>query len=323
MPISIGKLRRIQQCSTPDNVFVVLALDHRDELRQALKPIEPDSLSYGEMAAFKSEVMRVLAPICSAILLDPEYGAAQAIAGGTLSGTTGLLVTVEAAGYVGQATDRRNELLPGWDVAKVARMGASAVKMRLYYHPEARHASKQEALVDEVAAACREREIPFFLEPVPYSLDRKSAELPAGDKRAVVIESARRLSGRGIDVLKSDFPLDTEAEPRRGEWEAACRELSEASAVPWVLRSGGASYREFRIQTEIACRCGAGGVVAGRAVWQEATDRRDGSLAEFLENTAVDRMVELSDIIAEHAMPWTRYFPSPVEDISESWYEQY
>ena len=42
MPISIGKLRRLQQCSTPDNVFVVLALDHRDELRQALKPIEPD-----------------------------------------------------------------------------------------------------------------------------------------------------------------------------------------------------------------------------------------------------------------------------------------
>ena len=44
-------------------------------------------------------------------------------------------------------------------------------------------------------------------------------------------------------------------------------------------------------------------------------------IASRLSSTAP--RLELSDIIAEHAMPWTRYFPSPVEDISESWYEQY
>src|SRR5690606_4307056 len=106
----------------------------------------PDSLSYGEMAAFKSEVVEALAGVASAVVLDPQYGAAQAIAAGSLPGNAGLIVTVEASGYSGDTTNRRNSLLENWSVDKIARMGASAVKMRLFYHPEAKSAAKQEAL---------------------------------------------------------------------------------------------------------------------------------------------------------------------------------
>ena len=174
----------------------VVALDHREDLRSLLKPIEPDSLSYGEMAAFKSEVVQSLAGVVSAMLLDPEYGAAQAIAAGSLPGNIGLLVTLGAAGYAGDATNRRTVLLENWGVEKIARMGASAVKLRLAYHPQAKNAAKQEALVDEVAAACREADIPLFLEPLSYSLEGKGKTLASAEKRAVVVESARRLSGR-------------------------------------------------------------------------------------------------------------------------------
>jgi tagatose-1,6-bisphosphate aldolase len=208
-------------------------------------------------------------------------------------------------------------------VEKIARMGASAVKMRIYYHPEAKGAAKQEALVDEVVAACREADIPLFLEPLSFSLQAKANGLPSAEKRAVVVETARRLSSRGIDVLKAEFPLDTREEPRRGEWEAACRELTEASDVPWVLLSGGISFKEFRQQTEIACRCGASGVVVGRAVWQEATELRNKAHDDFLQKTAIDRMVELGDLIAEYGTPWLKYHPNPAEDVGENWYEKY
>ena len=50
-------------------------------------------------------------------------------------------------------------------------------------------------------------------------------------------------------MLKAEFPLDTQQEPRRGEWEAACRELTEASAVPWVLLSVMAP------SCTVACNC--------------------------------------------------------------------
>jgi len=324
MSLTIGKLRRLQQCSTPDGVFVVVALDHRDDLRRLLKSAEPESLSYAEMVSFKSEVVAALAPVSSAVLLDPEFGAPQAIAAGSLPGNTGLMVTIEAAGYTGEAGNRRTALLDDWDVTKIARLGASAAKMRLYYHPEARHAARQEALVDEVAAACREADIPLFLEPLSFSLDSKGGNgLPSAEKRAIVVETARRLSGRGIDVLKAEFPLDPREEPRRGEWEDACRELTEASAVPWVLLSGGVPFKEFTRQTEIACRCGASGVVVGRAVWQEATELRNKAHEDFLHKTAIERMVQLSDIIAEYASPWTKYYPSAIDDVGEGWYRTY
>ena len=323
MNLSIGKLRRLQQCSTPDGMFVVVALDHRDDLRRLLKPNEPESLSYAEMVAFKSDVVRVLAPVSSAVLLDPEFGAAQAIAAGSLPGNTGLMVTVEASGYTGEATNRRSSLLDEWSVNKISRMGASAVKMRLYYHPEARSVGKQEALLDEVVDACRAADIPLFLEPLSYPLSGKAKSLPSAEKRAVVIETARRLSPRGIDVLKAEFPLDGREEPRRGEWEAACRELTEASVVPWVLLSGGIPYKEFTRQTEIACRCGAGGVVVGRAVWQEAAELRNAAHEEFLQKTAIERMVDLGDIIAEYGTPWTKYYPSAADDVGQTWYANY
>lgn len=322
MSLTIGKMRRLQQCSTPDGLFVIVALDHREDLRRLLKPIEPDSLSYGEMVAFKSEVVQSLSGVVSAVLLDPEYGAAQAIAGGSLPGNTGLLVTIEATGYTGEATNRRTALLEGWSVEKIARMGASGVKMRLFYHPEAKSAARQEALVDEVAAACRAADIPLFLEPLSYS-PVKGKALSSAEKRTVVIETARRLSVRGIDVLKAEFPLDTAEEPRRGEWEAACAELTEASAVPWVLLSAGVSFKEFRRQTEIACRCGAGGVVVGRAVWQEATELRNKAHDDFLAKTAVERMIELGDLIAEYGTPWTKYHPNPADEVGEGWFARY
>ncbi len=323
MNLTIGKMRRLQQCSTPDGMFVIAALDHRDDLRQILKPAEPESLSYAEMVAFKSEVVQALAPVSSAVLLDPEYGAAQAIAAGALPGNTGLIVTVEASGFEGDATNRRSALLPEWGVEKVVRLGASAVKMRLYYHPEAKNAAKQEKLVDEVVAACREADMPLFLEPLSYSLNSKVKELSSAEKREVVIETARRFSTRGIDVLKAEFPLDGREEPRRGEWETACADLTEACAVPWVLLSGGVSFKEFTARTEIACRFGASGVLVGRAVWQEAVELRNAAHDEFLQKTAIERMVELGDIAAEFGTPWTKYYPGAADEVGELWYESY
>jgi len=302
---------------------VIMALDHRNNLRRALNPTNPDSIGYGEMVAFKNEVVRALAPVSSAVLLDPEFGAAQAVAAGALPGRTGLMVAVESTGYTDEPTARRSEILTGWGVEKIARMGASAVKLLLYYHPEARNAAEQEALVDEVALACRNYDMPFFLEPLSFVIDGKVKKLTSAERREVVLETARRLSPRGIDVLKAEFPLDVAEESDEGVWEAACRELTEASEVPWVLLSGGVSFDTFARQTEIACRAGAAGVMAGRAVWQEAVELRNSEQSDFLYKLAVDRMVELGDIIAEYGTPYTQYYTTAPDAVGETWYSAY
>ena len=64
--LSIGKYRGLQQCATERGAVAVFALDHRGNLRRALNPANPDSVSPAEMSAFKQQVVAALAPATSA-----------------------------------------------------------------------------------------------------------------------------------------------------------------------------------------------------------------------------------------------------------------
>ena len=55
-----------------------------------------------------------------------------------------------------------------------------------------------------------------------------------------------------------------------GIWREACDELDEASALPWVLLSGGVDETTFEAQVSTACDAGASGVLVGRSVWADA-----------------------------------------------------
>jgi tagatose 1,6-diphosphate aldolase len=63
-----------------------MALDHRGNLRQILNPAQPQSVLPSEMIAFKQQTVAALAPTANAVLLDPEFGAAQCMASGALPG---------------------------------------------------------------------------------------------------------------------------------------------------------------------------------------------------------------------------------------------
>ena len=303
---STGKLRRLQRCATGRGVFSILAIDHRNNLRRALNPADPAAVSDEALVAFKQAVVAALAPAASAVLVDPEYGVAPVIAAGVLPGATGLILALERTGYTGERTARVSGLLPGWDAQRAVRSGADGVKLLVYYHPDAPTAPQIEALVRQVAASCQEAEIPLFLEPLSYSLDPAQPRLAPPERRRVVVETARRLTAiPGVEVLKAEFPLDSGDAPRRGcermeavpdeaGWLEACRELSEASQVPWVLLSGGADFQTYLHQAAAAARAGASGVAVGRAVWQEATELPPERRDEFLNTVARERMARVT-----------------------------
>ena len=169
-----------------------------------------------------------LADLSTAVLLDPEVSAAQAIAAGALPGKSAFVVALESTGYSGEPTARRSQILPGWSVEKARRMGASMVKLLVYYHPDSPTAREVEAFVRQVADECTRYDLGIMLEPLSYSLDA-AKKLSSAEKRTVVIETARRLVGPGIDVLKSEFPLDPAEDSDESTWFEACSELSAAS----------------------------------------------------------------------------------------------
>src|SRR5690242_5325169 len=168
MAYLLGEQRGLAQCATPSGHFVVLALDHRQNLRKELRPDDPGSVTPDEMTQFKLAVVRQLASAVSGVLLDPEVGVGPAIADQALPGSTGLIVAVEATGYEGAATARTSRVLPGWSVAAAARAGASAVKLLLYYHPDSPTAPGQQTLLEAVALECRAVGLPLFVEPLSY-----------------------------------------------------------------------------------------------------------------------------------------------------------
>ncbi|MFN6120893.1 MAG: hypothetical protein ACK5CE_14850, partial [Actinomycetes bacterium] len=49
--------------------------------------------------------------------------------GWALPGRVGLVMALDETGYVGDPTARQSQILPGWNAAKIRRMGASAAKL--------------------------------------------------------------------------------------------------------------------------------------------------------------------------------------------------
>lgn len=101
------------------------------------------------------------------------------MASGALPGHIGLMVAAEATGYTGDPTARQSQILPGWNVAKAKRIGASAVKLLVYYHPDAPTARDIEAFVGRVAEDCAASDLPLCVEPLSYSLDPARKKLPS------------------------------------------------------------------------------------------------------------------------------------------------
>ena len=202
-------------------------------------------------------------------------------------------------------------------------MGADAAKLLVYYHPDASNAADQERLVADVSDACRAADLALFVEPLSFSV-REGERLTGDDRRRVVVETARRLTAIGGDVLKAEFPYDA-AVTDRERWAEACAELDTSSSLPWVLLSGGVDDATFEAQVETACRAGASGVLVGRSVWAEAATLAPADRDAFLATTGRERLARLAALADREARPWyeraTRVTTARMP--GDGWYRDY
>lgn len=311
---SIGKLRGLQQISSNRGTFTALALDHRQNLRKA----NPAFVNDKELSRFKVDVTSVLAKQATAVLLDPEVSAAQAIAQRAIPQNVGLVVAVESTGYTGDATARQAQIIPGWSVEKAKRMGVSAIKLLVYYHPDSEAAAEIEDFTAMIAEDCRKHDLVLMLEPLSYSLD-ENKKLSSDEKRYVVVETAKRLTPLNVDILKAEFPLDIN-DRDESKWLEACKEISSASATPWILLSAAVDYETFLQQVTVACNAGASGVAVGRAVWKEAVTMDGDERMKFLSTIAKQRLSRLTSLCYALARPYTDFYTA---DAPFDWYKTY
>ena len=328
--LSIGKMRGLQQISNTHGFFTMTALDHRGSMQRMIAPKSPEAVTGDQLTRYKRDLTRALAPVSSAVLIDPIYGAAQVIASGDLPRDTGLLVGIEATGYNDEGGARLTEYLQGWSVEKIKRMGASAAKILLYYRPGLTQAAeRQRELLARFIEDCQRADLPALVEPLCYPAlpGDEQAELFAQRRPGIVAETARELTQIGVDVLKAEFPTDAHFERDEARMLEACQALDAASSAPWILLSGGVSFEQFATQVRVACQAGASGFLAGRAVWQEAMVLGEVSERQrWLETVAVERVERLTDLVGEFGRPWWRKWattPEQLTAVTENWYTQF
>lgn len=327
-PLTLGKLRGLQQLANESGIFTITALDHRGTLERMLRKVLGQDPTWEDVVREKQRMAEIFAPHSSSLLIDPVYGAGPLIARGAIPRTCSFLVALEQSGYEGTDANRITTLQPNWSVEAIKRLGASAVKLLLLYHPDSQAASQQEELVMQVAEECRTHDIALLLEPVVYPIEpgqtRQAPEF-AAQRPELVLRTIERLTPPGVDVLKSEFPTEATYERDTHRMAELCREIDRIAGIPWVLLSAGVDFATFQQQVEIACEAGASGFLAGRAIWQEGMAMQNIQEREhFLRTVAISRLKILNAIAEHRATPWfEKVAPENLPVVQQGWYRDY
>jgi tagatose 1,6-diphosphate aldolase len=170
----------------------------------------------------------------------------------------------------------------------LARTGANAVKVLIYYTPfEAADVNEEKhAFIERIGDECRANDLPFFLEFVGYDPaggDEKGLEY-AKKKPEIVSASMAEFSKDqyGVDVLKVEIPVNLtfaegssvyggqKAYTKAGALEEF-RKAAEAASRPFIYLSAGVSNQQFTESLRWAGESGVSfsGVLCGRATWKE------------------------------------------------------
>lgn len=329
--VSQGKWGRLRSLADADGRFKIMAIDQRGSLVDALAKAtgrRPEEVTGRELARVKEMITRILAPYATAVLTDPIYGYPHSFQ--SIPQGVGLLLACEESGYEKAGpggNERKSRLIEGWSVEQAQTAAADAVKLLIYYHPEASAAVRrhQQEIVRRVGEECRRANLPFLLELVSYDLSGMSTNSDdfARQKPDLVIRSAQEFSdpGYGVDVLKLEFPADLrraqefsngafDGQPRQAVYSVAdvrefCSQLNAVARLPWVILSAGVGIEEFLVQVELAVEAGASGFLCGRAIWKDAISLYPdmGAMEDWLRTQGTYNFLR-ANACAYRARPW-------------------
>jgi sulfofructosephosphate aldolase len=285
-PVTLDAIAR------PGGTFLMVAMDQRESLRTMIaertrKPV-PDE----RLVAFKLAVARELAPLASGFLIDRRYGFDEVARRCLLPASCGLILAadalVQAAGEPVEDTELDTEV----DAAAARAAGTVALKLLVVWRDDDRRAHRAETAHRFVDLA-RSQGLLSVLEPVVRGG-------PGFDREVAIVEAAAELGQSGCDLYKCEVPTHGQGEP--AEITGWCRRLDAVLPCPWVVLSQGVDRERFPAAIEAACRGGASGMLAGRAIWSDVAGADDP--APLLRERSVPRLERLADIVDTHGVPW-------------------
>jgi sulfofructosephosphate aldolase len=271
--------RTLDAIARESGTFAMVAMDQRESLRTMLREHghEADDERVGR---FKEAVARELAPHASGFLIEAEH--LDTVAPHV---PHGLILAVDVLDQEDGAPVEDTSL--DEDVRPAA--GVVALKLLVIWRDDERRAERIELARSFVELAERYGLL-SVLEPVVRHDDREWA----------IVEAALELGAVRPSLYKCQVPLEGKGDP--AEITRHARAIDAALPCPWVVLSQGVAADDFPGAVEAACRGGASGFLAGRALWTLTLAAEDPT--ELLREHSVPRLQQLGAIVDEHARPW-------------------
>jgi sulfofructosephosphate aldolase len=276
--------------------FAMIAMDQRESLRQLMRAGGKDGTD-AELVDFKVAVAEELSPAASGFLTDLDFGFRAVVEARVLPEDCGLILAADVL----DQPDGQPVLDTGLSEEALLVAGASprtsAAKLLVIWKDDG-GTDRRLALAETFVARCRELGLCSVLEGVAVP---HPADLAGWDLDAAIRDAARELGGLRPDLYKAQVPgRGLGAAP---DLARACERLAAVLAVPWVVLSNGVAREDFPRAVEVACRSGASGMLAGRALWSDALAAPDprGHLREH----CLPRLHRLRDTVSACARPWS------------------
>lgn len=276
---------------TASGNYAMLALDQRESLRAMFPRNVDDSwVDDDTLKAFKREAMRALTPHASAVLLDRPYAVDGRRPEGLAPGC-GLIVAADVLHHRTGDPVSSTSVDPLVDVGLLRRVGADAVKFLMVWRPR-RGRSERRHMIDNVLSVAKAAGVISVIEVIVRT-DGDTPFVTEAERHESIFAAAEEIAAFGPDLYKAEVPGYVRGDTSLVRDHA--RQLTSIVAGDWVVLSNGVERHEFAAAVGEARAGGAGGFLAGRAVWADLVGRPD--IRDALETTSRQRLTLLSELV--------------------------
>jgi sulfofructosephosphate aldolase len=279
---------QLSSLKRPSGAFAMLAIDQRESMRAMFAEKQSGPVTDEQLSDFKIAALKALTPYASAVLVDRQFAWSHAIRERAVAPNCGLIAAADR--LIPSADEVVGDVVIDEEVRpeSVRRDGGVAMKLLVTWRPD-QSAERRIAMVDDFIARCRNAGLVSIIEPV----SRKPRDGRAWNAEAGILAAARELGARGADLYKAEVPNYGKGGETVVRQQSA--QLTGIIKGPWIVLSSGVAPDDFPQAVEWACREGASGFLAGRAVWRTVIGANDVTAA--LQTDAVPRLQRLCDVV--------------------------
>jgi sulfofructosephosphate aldolase len=252
-----------------NGAMTMLALDQRGSMRTILAGYGDEShITDADVSAFKKTATVVLAPMASGVLLDLQFGR-EAIA--ALPKDVPLILSSDKFDQPAGKPVKNSVVDPDVTVEVIRELGASAIKYLAVWKQGVDIEARAKQLTQFIDLAHRAGVVSLL-----EGIVRMPNDEPFPDAKShgeAVLAAAKELSAFGPDIYKAEVPGY-----RKGDLSAVegySKQLTALLDCPWVVLSSGVDALDFPEAVRLAVAGGAGGFLAGRAIWADAAKSSD------------------------------------------------